>query len=109
MQKKQGFTELLVLSGIAHDGHVAWMFVPGGWNIAELEQCFPFTDHAGVPRRQVLVSVDVARELADRYGGSPLLELPDSSSLSDLLSDGTIAVKLLIARDQDATASAIPL
>ncbi|MEK7946862.1 hypothetical protein WKR98_19080 [Pigmentiphaga sp. YJ18] len=108
MQKHQGVTELLVLSGIDQDGHIAWIFVPRGWNIAALEQLFPFSGHAHARRRHVLIAVPIARELAQRYGTRPLLEFPDTPSLHSLLSEGLAAVKLLIARDQD-TASAMPL
>ncbi|OVZ60562.1 hypothetical protein CDO44_07470 [Pigmentiphaga sp. NML080357] len=109
MQKSSGVTELLVLSGIDADGHVTWIFVPGGWDIGALESRFPFSGHASAPRRNVLVTVAVARELARVYGYHPLLELPGKPSLDRLLSDDLAAVKMLIARDQDATFSAMPL
>jgi len=109
MQTHQGVTELLVLSGIDSGGHIAWIFVPRGWDIAALERKFPFSGHADAPRRRAMVAVPVARELARRYGNRPLLDLPDASSLHDLLSDDLAAVRMLIARDQDSTASAMPL
>lgn len=110
MQKYPGVTELLVLSGIDQDGHVAWIFVPGAWDIAALEVKFPFSGPAAASRRRALVTVPVARELAHQYGAAPLLELPGKSSLTDLLTDDLAAVRMLIARDQDATAaSAMPL
>ncbi|MDX3905097.1 MAG: hypothetical protein QHC78_05345 [Pigmentiphaga sp.] len=109
MQENRVVTELLVLSGIDRDGHVAWIFAPGGWDIVALERQFPFSGSASALRRKAIVTVPVARELARRYGSQPLLKLPGEPNLDDLLSDDLAAVRLLIARDQDSTFSAMPL
>ncbi|MBN9477190.1 MAG: hypothetical protein ABS43_01035 [Bordetella sp. SCN 67-23] len=95
----QGVVELLVLSGIDHEGHLAWIFVPSGWDISRLERKFPFSGHARASRRRALVTVQIARELMHRYGTNPVLELPGKSSLADLLSDDLSGVRMLISRD----------
>lgn len=109
MQANNAVTELLVLSGLDSKGRVAWMFVPGGWDIAALERRLPFSGSRHTPQREAVVPVDVARELTERYGERPFRELPDTPSLARLLSDDIAAVRILVARNQDSTFSAIPL
>ncbi len=108
MQSCPGPDAVIVLKGIAHDGTSDWLFAPAGWNIPEIERQLPFSGSANTAHRRALVTLPQLRDLIDRYGDAPFVDLPGHLTLGVLLRREVMAVEILVARNQD-TDSAMPL
>jgi hypothetical protein len=109
MQENTEETDLLMLIGIQSGGGMAWIFVPGKWDIRAVERQYDFSGQAGDASRKVFVSIKEARSLVARYGAAPLMAKPGEPTLEELLAEDLSMVRMLILRNQQAAFSAMPL